>query len=509
MDSPSGLEDPTPADAGRTGGRVVCPHCWHTFRVEKILAVAQHPELLGDDVLGDGEYQRFLPSRFTPQGHAIDALGVVCPDLACPRCHLVVPGNITEKRPFFFSIIGAQSSGKSYWLTSMVWDQRRLMPRKFGFTFNDADTTSNAIINEYERTLFLCADKDAPTSLAKTEMTGEMYDRVKLNNMEQRLPRPLMFSLRPQPHHPLLAKMGDNLNRTIVLYDNAGEHFLPGADSAATPGTQHLARSNGIFFLFDPSMDPRFRSLCKSKDPQMRKGARVERQEILLTEAISRIKRHAHQPGTRKGNRPVIIVVTKYDIWRSLLKHDLPEPWRTSRASATTVLDSDAIGIVSFAVRRLLAQICPEVVATAESFSSRVTYLPVSALGHSPFEPKERVAGEQQGDPGPVKRGSVSLVVRPKNIKSIWPSVPMLCMLAHFGMIPQIRRKRTGPDQLPVAQDCVVSGRMLVVTVPGTDQRLEMPGAYAGRAMRCPVTGTWFWVPSIEEALGEAPANAE
>ena len=239
----------------------------------------------------------------------------------------------------------------------------------------------------------------------------------------------------------------------------------------------------------------------------MRRGASVEQQERLLTEAIARTKRHAHSSGARRGDRPLIVVVTKYDIWRSLLKYDLPDPWRTSRASATTVLDSDAIGAVSFAVRSLLAKVSREVVATAESFSSKVTYLPVSALGHSPFEVKDANAHAQEGDLGQVEQGNVPLAVRPKNIRPIWPSVPMLCMLGHFGMIPKIRRKRSSAEQFPVAQDCIASGSLLVVTVPGTDQRLEVPAAYTGRLVRCPVTGTWFWAPTIEEVGGKVPTT--
>ena len=36
--------------------------------------------------------------------------------------------------------------------------------------------------------------------------------------------------------------------RLLVLYDNAGEHFLPGADQATRPVTRHLGRSEAIVF---------------------------------------------------------------------------------------------------------------------------------------------------------------------------------------------------------------------------------------------------------------------
>ena len=484
-----------PRGGSDRAGKVVCPHCWHQFEVEKILAITQHPDLLGDPVLGPEAPQRFLPSRFTPDGHAIDAYGVVCPDLACPRCHLAIPISLTHKPPLFFSIIGAPGSGKSYLLTTMVWQLRALMPRRFAFAFSDADATSNNIVNEYERTLFLRADKDAPTALEKTEMRGRMYDRVFLHNMEMALPRPLMFSLQPQAHHPSYSAMKDSLNQTLVLYDNAGEHFQPGADSAANPGTQHMVRSRGIFFLFDPSKDPRFRAHCKSRDPQMKGHAQVERQEILLSESIARIKRHSDSAGRLNLDRPIIVVVTKYDIWRALLRHPLPNPWRQSPHFTTSVLDMDAIGVTSFEVRRLLMRFCPELVATAEAFSSNVVYLPVSALGHSPTERRD-----------PNDPNIRLLVVRPKNIRPIWSVVPVLQMLSYFGMILAMKRKKN--DKLPVASDCRLSGKLVALTVPGTKQRLAVPTSYLGRLLRCPETGVWFWVPTAEE-IGRATTATE
>src|SRR5580700_11824914 len=85
---------------------VTCPHCWHVFPPEQILWVAQHGELLGDALLGPEKARRFLPSRFTIDGRALDARGTPCDQLACPRCHLLVPRPILDVEPLFISIIG-------------------------------------------------------------------------------------------------------------------------------------------------------------------------------------------------------------------------------------------------------------------------------------------------------------------------------------------------------------------------------------------------------------------
>lgn len=101
--------------------RITCPHCWHAFAPEDSFWVSLHPELLGDARLGDDAQQRFLPSRFNAAGNAIDPRGMVCQEMACPQCHLVIPRTCYEMSPLFVSIMGNPSCGKSYFLASMTW----------------------------------------------------------------------------------------------------------------------------------------------------------------------------------------------------------------------------------------------------------------------------------------------------------------------------------------------------------------------------------------------------
>src|SRR4051812_43780950 len=83
--------------------RIVCPHCWHRFEVESILWVSQHAELVGDPILGPDASSRFLPTRFTLEGDALDARGMRSQTMACPRCHLVIPRAWIETEPLFVS----------------------------------------------------------------------------------------------------------------------------------------------------------------------------------------------------------------------------------------------------------------------------------------------------------------------------------------------------------------------------------------------------------------------
>ncbi|MFW6414220.1 MAG: FHA domain-containing protein [Verrucomicrobiota bacterium] len=463
-----------------TEGDVTCPHCWHKFNLEDFLFVSRHHLLAGDPVLGPEFQQRFLPSRFTPEGHALDSYGLPCPDRACPRCHLRIPRALTEMPPLFASIVGAAGSGKSYFLTAMIWKLRNILWHKFAMIFADTDAVSNQIINEYEEKLFLNSDPDTPVSLEKTELYGEMYNQLLLDDMETHLPKPFMFSVLPAEHHPDYENALQRMSRTLVLYDNAGEHFEPGMDSVDNPTTQHILYSDTLFFVFDPTKDARFRARCRgSEDPQMAKGARVQRQEILLTEMINRIQKYTGASTRSKSDRPLVIIVPKADIWLHLLGYSVPaEPWTWNAETKTFALDVDTIMSTSFSVRALIEDTSPELVSTAESFARDVIFLPNSALGRSPE----------------LDEAGNTLAVRPRDIKPFWITVPMLYHFFSYGLIPAASKIEKQVTELTDIEFSV-SGDLIYVNVPGRGLPLQVPFSYSGYTLRCPETGQWFQVP--------------
>ena len=109
------------------------------FAPDQVLFIAEHDALLGDPLLGAEQMQRFPPGRFTSEGEALDAKGLRCCRMACPKCHLAIPSGLLELEPLFLSILGAPSSGKSYFLTAMTWELRRTLPVNFAIDFADAD----------------------------------------------------------------------------------------------------------------------------------------------------------------------------------------------------------------------------------------------------------------------------------------------------------------------------------------------------------------------------------
>ncbi|GIW76583.1 MAG: hypothetical protein KatS3mg104_1646 [Phycisphaerae bacterium] len=400
--------------------KVICPHCWYVFPPESVLWVAQHIELLGDTVLGPEALMRFLPSRFTPQGHAIDARGSVCQTMACPKCHLSVPRHAIEMDLLFASIIGVPSSGKSYFLTSMVWQLRQILPNQFGLSFADADTVSNRSLNEYEETLFLAPDPDALVAIRKTETEGELYDQIRLGEQTVHLPRPFLFSIRPLPEH-LHYQQAKQISRVICMYDNAGEHFLPGSDNAGSMVTHHLARSRILMFMYDPTQDPRFRQRCLgfSKDPQLQKDTIVSRQEVTLTEASHRVRKSLGLSPTQKHKVPLIVIIPKYDVWASLLDVRLgDEPYIVSSSGQTHLVDTEKVEFISNKVRHLLWNTVPDLVFAAEDFCETVIYIPCSATGCSPeIDESGQIFG-----------------LRPRHLKPQWVAVPFMYALARMSI---------------------------------------------------------------------------
>ncbi|MDR1270944.1 MAG: hypothetical protein LBK82_15625 [Planctomycetaceae bacterium] len=401
--------------------QISCPHCWHEFQTDKILFISESPDLLGDSKLGDAEQLRFLPYRFGVGGEAFDAHGVACHKLACPNCHLQIPRPLLHMSSFFISIVGAPAAGKSYFFTSMVWQLRKTMTRDFCMNFTDADPTLNKRIRDYEMKQFMGGDApDVPVAIEKTDIQGDIYNNTFIDGHLTSLAQPFSFTISPLPSYPF-PQHASNVTQAVCMYDNAGESFLPGADNVSQPVTRHLATSDAILFLFDPTQDLRFKNTCREivNDPQMNPalGGDVRRSKVnqssVLTEMITRIRTHSHTPPHEKIKTPIIIVLTKYDAWHQLVNFPhYNNPWQQAKNYKTSVYNISYVNEYSQILRELLLELIPDLVGTAEANAEKVTYIAVSATGTAP----------EVGQPD--KDGKRPLLYQPANIKPVWVEVP-------------------------------------------------------------------------------------
>jgi hypothetical protein len=326
------------------------------------------------------------------------------------------------------------------------------LPESFGVGFSDADPAANQCLNRYEQTLFPQDNSDRQVSLEKTPMDGDLYESIHLGSQTVTFPRPFLFSLQPRSSRRRAGK--GKAGGVLCLYDNAGEHFEPGADSAAAPVTHHLAKSKAMMFVYDPTQNLRFREHCRkfTNEPQLADPMPAQRQEAIFIEATARVRKFAGLPMNRRYKRPLVVIVSKYDLWRPILEGtDLLRGEPILGTGHRASLDLARIHSVSSTVRELLRQFAPEMVLAAEDFCSEVVYIPVSALGRPPT-PRE---------------GGGPLGIRAGNISPKWVTVPLLYALSKVW--PALINTRR-PD------DVAVLGSLPVPEEPGATDRLRAVG---------------------------------
>ncbi len=406
--------------------RVHCPSCRVSFAPSEVLFVAEDARLVGDPVAGPAQQLRFLPTRFDVGGAALDPEGARCTRVACPRCRIEFPRAMIELPSAFISVVGAPGCGKSHLLASMTWGLRRERARA-GACMVDTEPKLNARLHRDENILFGAPDSNEIVRLAKTEISGDalLYRAVRVKGKEETLPLPLIFTL-----HTGAQALGELANSElanselemaipmkheaslVVLYDNAGEHFLPGADESTQPVTRHLSQSRAILFVFDPTQDPRFRAAVGMSE----NGGTNIRQDLVLTETFTRVRHHRSRHAADDLDVPLILVLSKADAWSKAVNIDLSvEPYLPSGG-----LDFAALKKMDHALRPLLEGACPEFMTAVRAASSRVLIVPCSALG--PCATADVGADISAG----VTRG---VGVRPSQIRPQWASVALLASL--------------------------------------------------------------------------------
>lgn len=357
-------------------GAFTCPICWFKFDPGDVMNIAVHGSLRGDEMLGEDQMQRFYATRFNDRGQALDAMGLAAPDLACPHCRRKLPPGFLDQPHHIFSIVGAPSSGKSYYLSVLVKILQSTLFQNFQITFRDADPSENVILTHMKTQLFSAGTPDE-AFLAKTDLEGALYETLPRQGRKVRLPKPFIFRL----SHPVASDNGFS----VVFYDNAGEHFEPTSNSADSPGAQHIAVASGIFFLFDPLHNTEFRHKLRGvQDPQLT-SHRLDQQDVILAETEARIKSLLGLDSNQRVNTPLAVMVGKHDTWSHLLGTEPLLPAITDGLISLPNLRAN-----SSRVRQLLMGTCPAIVANAEAISSNVCYFGISPLGCSPVEFTDR-----------------------------------------------------------------------------------------------------------------------
>jgi hypothetical protein len=389
---------------------VTCPHCWHEFPPAQVRYVSEHESLRGDPVLGGGAGLRFLPSRFDARCRAIDPMGSTCTRLACPRCHLEIPAPLLEMPESIVSVVGAPGCGKSVMLAAASFSLRSGLVVQ-GLDFIDADPTLNDLTLELEAALFRSTSPDKPAMIAKTDLSGRLYRSFRFADAVHSAPKPQLFVLGRR-----------SVRRMLCLYDNAGEHFLPGRESAQEPVTQHLAVSRSLVFVVDPTQDHRVVAELGGRDAvaSMGGGGSVEqRQDLVLIEAANRVRRLRSLGSSDPLPFRVVLALAKADIWGRLTSPPIEPSFGRAEGDTTprtnlAVPNAKVLGRAHEACCEFLTNHMPELLATTRALDSRFRVVPFSGLGKPP---------SASADGG-------GLTIRPSDVKPIWPAAPIVVALS-------------------------------------------------------------------------------
>lgn len=464
-------------DWANCDGNVICPHCWQHFNSEQLIYIASHPSLMGDKVLGATAMKRFAPTKFNALGQALDEMGMVCTDVACPRCRLKIPLTVIDEKNFYFSLVGAPSSGKSYYLATLLNILRRTFANNFACSLLDVDPELNRVLDSYEETIFHASRRSEVAVLPKTQQTGDDFvNVVELENIPVHLPKPFVYELK----HLSSSEGKEDCN--IIFYDNAGEQFEPGADNMSNPGTRHLACSDGIIFIFDPLNDAIMRSKCNPDEPQLQTDKHVYEQSKLLSEMIARIRRHRNLGTETKCGIPLVIAAGKFDAWKDLL--DLPlekyEMLERLPGKLSALWRKNTVMDVSFALRELMLKYTPELVHTAEGFFDNVIFVPFSSFGCL-------ASSSNSGQIGVV----------PENVKPVWAEEPFFALLAENDLI-DIAPQPSATDSL----DIKIVDNFMLFDHPVDGHPVRLPANYSGAVIT--IGGRSYQLPQVVSSSTES-----
>lgn len=385
---------------------VTCPHCWTEFPPAQVRFVAEHPMLRGDPVLGEGAAMRFLPSRFDARGRAVDPLGSAATRMACARCHLELPAAVLELPQSIVSIVGAPASGKSVMLAAASFSLRSGLVVD-GLEFMDADPSLNDLTLELESSLFRSSTPDSPAMIAKTDLAGRLYRSFRVGDAHWTAPKPQLF---------VIGRRG--LRQLLCLYDNAGEHFLPGSDAPHEPVTRHLAVSRALVFVVDPTQDQRVIERLGGREAVQAVGGAGsidQRQDLVLIEVANRVRRLRALSAHDRLPFRIVLALSKADIWGAVTEPAIAgDLGGVGAGRSIAVPPVEALRRAHEACAGFLGTYMPELLATVRALDPEFRIVPFSGLGNSP----SAVASDAR------------LAIRPRDVRPVWPAAPLVVALS-------------------------------------------------------------------------------
>ena len=344
--------------------KILCPFCFKYINPKEMLYLCINAKCMDSPELGGHIIASPKPDR---KGFCMcEKCKRPTSTKVCPHCKVVLPHTITDSPTKIISIVGASSSGKSYYVGSIL---RKII---------DEGLFSELKFDNITRISTIWADKKSSIEYAKRfrsfmdnfrilKSTDKMTDIVKDNP-------------------PLLIEMSIERKKiqrnTFSFFDAAGENFHDASDLASI--TPYIAHSEAVILILDPRQIPKVNSEVTAAIPGLTQVSTITYTEI-LNNAIQ-IIRNDTRNNKKKIKIPLCIAFSKWDLvieTPGLLPNGLICGQNGQQISSG--YDEQRIDSISNEIRSLLRQQWKEsnLVDLAEQNFETVKYFSFSAWGSS------------------------------------------------------------------------------------------------------------------------------
>ena len=236
--------------------KVVCPYCFETFKssdvefrcsnqlgCKKSDDAALH-KYWGSDQLETPSFRG--PRRFfggAPESAVCPSCGTISYWVICPHCHNRIPKQMVKDKGYIISIIGARSSGKTNYITTLI---NELMQR--GYCFGNIGTVASNVANKPENRTQARYERDFFNVLYKN---GQCPRQTDISDPRNKIP--LIYELSQKGKQSLY----------LVFYDTAGENFDNPLNIASN--VKFLKQSDACIYLLDTFAIPYIHDKLQNK----------------------------------------------------------------------------------------------------------------------------------------------------------------------------------------------------------------------------------------------------
>lgn len=236
--------------------KVVCPYCFESFDSSDVMFRCSNQT--GCKKSNDPELHKYWGNDQleTPcfRGHKRLFGGAPesakCPEcgntsfwVICPHCHNRIPKQMVKTKGYIISIIGARSSGKTNYITTLI---NELMQK--GYCLGNIGTVASNVANRPENNTQARYERDFFNIMYKK---GKCPPQTDINDPRSRIP--LIYELSQKGKQPLY----------LVIYDTAGENFADPQNIAAN--VKFLKQSDACIYLLDTFAVPYVHDKLKGK----------------------------------------------------------------------------------------------------------------------------------------------------------------------------------------------------------------------------------------------------